>query len=207
MALNDSRSPRPPTQRGSQPKTWPNAPDDRWCVTMPSTYDRPLLFGLLAWQMGFVTREVLKRGVTMWAQDKGRPLGEVLAASGTMSSADRALLEQLVERQIALCDNNPKKCLATLGKNRKLRRLRKRMEHWLTAGEPHARGRRLARYLGALMALGCLGTIVLGQRKLGTGPPAGRHRRRVPACLTPGPNRLPARSQRRQPAQYARAGA
>ncbi len=46
---------------------------------MPHTVtDRNLLFGILALQMDFISRDALVAAMNAWVLDKGRPLGQFL---------------------------------------------------------------------------------------------------------------------------------
>jgi hypothetical protein len=47
--------------------------------------ERELLFGILAFQNGYVSREVLLRGVQAWRQDLSRSLMDVLGQQGELS--------------------------------------------------------------------------------------------------------------------------
>ncbi len=57
--------------------------------------DRNLLFGLLALQNGLIDQVQLVGGFQAWTRDKSRSLAEHLEALGGLTSAKRALLEQL----------------------------------------------------------------------------------------------------------------
>jgi serine/threonine-protein kinase len=63
----------------------------------PAPVERNLLFGLLALQVGLVTREQLLDAVTSWIADKARPLGEALVERGLLRPHQLALLDGLVE--------------------------------------------------------------------------------------------------------------
>ena len=54
--------------------------------------DRNQIFGLLALQMGFLTREALVVGMRAWSQAKDALLGEILRENGTLTESDRDLL-------------------------------------------------------------------------------------------------------------------
>ena len=55
--------------------------------------DRNLLFGILALQMDFITRDDLIAAMGAWALEKHRPLGEILVERGALEPGHRALLE------------------------------------------------------------------------------------------------------------------
>ena len=66
---------------------------------MPSaTHDRNLLFGILALQMDFISRDRLIAAMSAWVLDKARPLGQILQDQGALAEADRAALDALVDR-------------------------------------------------------------------------------------------------------------
>jgi len=58
--------------------------------------DRNLLFGVLALQLDFLTRDALVAGMNAWAVDKGKPLGRILVGQGALSAARLELLDALV---------------------------------------------------------------------------------------------------------------
>jgi len=76
--------------------------------------DRNLLFGVLALQMDFITRDALIAAMNAWVLQKQRSLGEILEAQGALAPGDRALLEPLVSRHIAQHRDDPSRSLASL---------------------------------------------------------------------------------------------
>ena len=62
--------------------------------------DRNLLFGILAVQMDFVSRDALIAAMSGWVLAKHRPLGEILVEQEALSAANRDLLEALVSAHI-----------------------------------------------------------------------------------------------------------
>lgn len=62
--------------------------------------DRNLLFGILAMQMEFVSRDELVEAMNRWVLDKQRPLGELLEAVGALSSDRHTLLDSLVAEHL-----------------------------------------------------------------------------------------------------------
>jgi hypothetical protein len=76
--------------------------------------DRNLLFGILALQMDFITRDALIRAMQAWVLEKSQPLGQLLVEQGAMSADHRALLEPLVQKHIEMHGNDPQKSLAAL---------------------------------------------------------------------------------------------
>jgi hypothetical protein len=81
---------------------------------MAASADRNLLFGILALQMDFITRDQLVEGMNAWVLAKERPLGELLVVRKTLSAARRILLDSLVQEHIAQHGNDPLKSLAAL---------------------------------------------------------------------------------------------
>lgn len=63
--------------------------------------DRNLLFGVLALQMDFVSRDALVAAMHAWVADKDKPLGQILVETAALSHEHRALLEPLVDAHIA----------------------------------------------------------------------------------------------------------
>ncbi len=74
--------------------------------------DRNLLFGILAMQMDFITREQLVDAMQAWVFDKQKPLGEILCAQKAIDWDSRALLDALVQKHVAKHDNDVEKSLA-----------------------------------------------------------------------------------------------
>jgi eukaryotic-like serine/threonine-protein kinase len=77
--------------------------------------DRNLLFGILALQMDFITRDALISGMNAWLLEKSRPLGDLLVERGELDSVDRGLLDPMVDRHVAKHGGNPLASLAALG--------------------------------------------------------------------------------------------
>jgi serine/threonine-protein kinase len=81
---------------------------------MPST-DRNLLFGILALQMDFVSREALIAAMNAWVLDKAKPLGQILREQGQLSAQRQHLLDALVEEHLQAHQCDPQQSLAALG--------------------------------------------------------------------------------------------
>jgi tetratricopeptide (TPR) repeat protein len=82
---------------------------------MPAAHtDRNLLFGILALQMDFVSRDALVAAMHAWVLAKDRPLGDLLAEQGALDDDAHALLEALVRKHLALHDNDAAQSLAAL---------------------------------------------------------------------------------------------
>jgi eukaryotic-like serine/threonine-protein kinase len=62
--------------------------------------DRNLLFGILAQQMDFVTRDALFEAMNAWIIRKETPLGVLLVERGDLASSRRDLLEALVDEHV-----------------------------------------------------------------------------------------------------------
>jgi formylglycine-generating enzyme required for sulfatase activity/tRNA A-37 threonylcarbamoyl transferase component Bud32 len=77
--------------------------------------DRNLLFGILALQMDFISKDALIAAMNAWALDKARPLGQILAEQGALLAANRELLEVLVSRHVETHGNDAQRSLAALG--------------------------------------------------------------------------------------------
>jgi serine/threonine-protein kinase len=76
--------------------------------------DRNLLFGILALQMDFVTRDQLVAAMNAWVLDKTRPLGAVLLAQGALRDDTHALLDALVQKHLEMHGNDAERSLAAL---------------------------------------------------------------------------------------------
>jgi serine/threonine-protein kinase len=84
--------------------------------------DRNLLFGILALQMDFVSRDALVRGMNAWVLEKGRPLGDLLQEQGALSAEHHALLEAMVQAHLKAHDNDPQRSLAAVSSVGSVRR-------------------------------------------------------------------------------------
>jgi hypothetical protein len=65
-----------------------------------SSSDRNLLFGILALQMDFISRDALIAAMGAWVLDKAKPLGQILVEQGHLKPQHLALLEPLVQAHI-----------------------------------------------------------------------------------------------------------
>jgi hypothetical protein len=77
--------------------------------------DRNLLFGILALQMDFITRDALIAAMNAWVLDKSKPLGGVLVEQRALSDSRRTLLDALVREHLTQHDGDPARSLAALG--------------------------------------------------------------------------------------------
>jgi WD40 repeat protein/serine/threonine protein kinase len=74
--------------------------------------DRNLMFGILAVQMNFVSRDALIGGMSAWMLAKHRELGRILVEQGVLSQARHELLERLVNEHVAVQERDVEKSLA-----------------------------------------------------------------------------------------------
>jgi hypothetical protein len=81
----------------------------------PASADRNLLFGILALQMDFVSRDALIRAMHAWVLDKHKPLGQILVEQGALRAATRAALEVVVQQHLEQHGNDPQQSLAAVG--------------------------------------------------------------------------------------------
>ena len=76
--------------------------------------DRELLFGILALQNNFITRDALVSAFSIWVADKKRPLDQILGEQGKLNPELQALLHELVKQHLAIHENDPQRSLAAL---------------------------------------------------------------------------------------------
>src|SRR5262249_39613740 len=76
--------------------------------------DRNLLFGILAVQMDFISRDALIQSMNAWVLEKHRPLGDILSDLGVLGKAERTLLEALVEKHLERHRDDPRQSLAAV---------------------------------------------------------------------------------------------
>src|SRR6185437_6108385 len=77
--------------------------------------DWNLLFGIIALQMDFVSRDALVTAMNAWAVDKRRSLGSILRDQGALSQNRLELLEQLVREHLKQHNNDASQSLAAAG--------------------------------------------------------------------------------------------
>ncbi len=77
--------------------------------------DRNLLFGTLAVQMHFVSRDALIAAMHAWVLDRSRSLAQILVEHHALSPARQSLLEQLVDEHLAAHDGSLEQSLAAAG--------------------------------------------------------------------------------------------
>jgi hypothetical protein len=83
--------------------------------------DRNLLFGILALQMDFVSRDALIAAMNAWVLDKTKPLGQILRDQGALSVERHALLDALVQEHLKQHGNDPQRSLAAVSSIRSVR--------------------------------------------------------------------------------------
>lgn len=89
---------------------------------MPSpSSDRNLLFGILAVQMDFISRDGLITAMNAWVLHKSKPLGQILRQQGVLSEEHLALLDALVQAHIKQHGNDPQQSLAAVSSLRSVR--------------------------------------------------------------------------------------
>ena len=76
--------------------------------------DRNLLFGIMALQNDFITRDALIAAMNAWALEKHRPIGEILVERGALDPGDRDALEAMIARRLAKHGDDPARSLAAL---------------------------------------------------------------------------------------------
>jgi hypothetical protein len=86
---------------GSRPRQRPDVAED-------------LLFGILALQNNFISREALLGAFNAWGQDRARSLRQHLSDRGALAGPRFVLLEALVQEHLKLHGNDPTQSLAAL---------------------------------------------------------------------------------------------
>jgi WD40 repeat protein/serine/threonine protein kinase len=76
--------------------------------------DRNLLFGILALQMDFITRDALVQAMNSWVLTKELPLGQILQNQGNLGDDEHALLEALVQKHLQRHGSDPEQSLAAV---------------------------------------------------------------------------------------------
>ena len=76
--------------------------------------DRNLLFGVLALQMDFVSRDALIAAMQAWLSEKEKPLGEILRERGNLTPARLRMLNQLVDEHVELHQGDVQQSLAAV---------------------------------------------------------------------------------------------
>src|SRR5438105_3549770 len=76
--------------------------------------DRNLIFGLLALQMDFVSREQLLEAMNAWMLDKHTPLGDILCRRGVLAEDERHVLDLALQQHLRRHGGDPQASLAAL---------------------------------------------------------------------------------------------
>src|SRR5258708_28707324 len=76
--------------------------------------DGNLLFGIIALQNNFVTREQFVAAFDAWVQDKSRGLAEILESQRALAAEQRQVLESLLELFLKKHGGDAEKSLAAL---------------------------------------------------------------------------------------------
>lgn len=76
--------------------------------------DHQVLYGILAWQLGFVSHNDLTSAFVAWITQKSEPLGDLLSCGGKLSSEARDLLDALVDEHLKLHGGSAEQSLAAL---------------------------------------------------------------------------------------------
>jgi hypothetical protein len=76
--------------------------------------DGNLLYGMLALQMNFVSRDALLAAMQAWVFDKARPLGQILQERGQLTPERRQALDHMLAEHLKTHDDDPHKSLAAV---------------------------------------------------------------------------------------------
>jgi hypothetical protein len=76
--------------------------------------DRNLLFGILAVQMDFVSRDALIAGMNAWVLAKHRPFGDILQEQGALKPGRRLLLDAMVNEHLEAHGGDVQRSLAAV---------------------------------------------------------------------------------------------
>src|SRR6266550_7739707 len=80
-----------------------------------SDADRNLLFGILALQLNFITRDALVEAMHAWALDKTTPLGRILVGKRKLTDEQLHALDVLIEQHLKIHGDDPEASLQALG--------------------------------------------------------------------------------------------
>jgi serine/threonine protein kinase/WD40 repeat protein len=83
-------------------------------ATPRANADRNLLFGILAVQMDFISRDALIVAMNTWVLDKAKPLGQILVEQAALTSRARDKLNEVVELHLEIHGGDPQKSLAAV---------------------------------------------------------------------------------------------
>ncbi|MCK4665828.1 protein kinase [Candidatus Dependentiae bacterium] len=77
--------------------------------------EKNLLFGVLAVQMGFVTKEHMMAAAVIWATNQNRVLSDILVENGWLKEKNKLGIENIVELQLEDNENDLNKALDSIG--------------------------------------------------------------------------------------------
>ncbi len=83
-------------------------------MTSAAATSENLLFGILALQNDFVTRNQLVAATGVWIGDKSRSLQSILVEQGALAGDEQQLLSALVQKHLSKHDHDPEKSLRAL---------------------------------------------------------------------------------------------
>ncbi len=101
-----------PRRAGAQSAEGP--PRRPGALKPPETSDRNLLFGILALQMDFITRDSLIAAMHAWVLAKEKGLGEILVQNKALGTDERELLENLVKKHLKRHGNDTELSLRSI---------------------------------------------------------------------------------------------
>jgi serine/threonine protein kinase len=82
---------------------------------MPSgRADRNLLFGIVALQTNFISRDAFDAAMREWVNNRERSLGEILSTRQILADTDQVLLDRIVERHLREHDSDVERSLEAL---------------------------------------------------------------------------------------------
>ena len=76
--------------------------------------DRNLLFGVLAVQLDFVSRDNLIAATSRWVLDKHQPLSEVFVEQGMISAEESELIDNVVQKHLERNNDDPRQSLQSI---------------------------------------------------------------------------------------------
>jgi WD40 repeat protein/tRNA A-37 threonylcarbamoyl transferase component Bud32 len=83
-------------------------------MSTTSSSDRNLLFGVLALQMDFISRDALMKGMNAWVLEKTKPLGRILTEQGALRADLGQFVEAMIDKHLETHNNNPHESLAAV---------------------------------------------------------------------------------------------
>src|SRR5947209_10517553 len=105
--------PGPSRVGGSTDRTEPSSPPEGTAMSKADA-DRNLLFGILALQMDFVSRDALVAGMNAWVLRKDTPLAQVLVEQGALAREAHDALEVLIQQHLKAHGEDPARSLAAV---------------------------------------------------------------------------------------------